>query len=435
MPKTDKPKNSSLARFHLRMAAAKHLTIDQLAEAIQRTALAAQESVVANKTSLAVSPDYIKAMLYGGRPMPNRWQLATATVLGLPLTDYERRRAEETQQQAHVPHKSGVRPIEYWPHFTWASKSSPPRKIATLLYGLSDCSIAPEFQIRAGQWQAPPGFSGYDELRNAAWQEFSKNFLRMKKEPPIPKPIWHVAQIDSTNESPVRLHLQQADFRDILVSGNYQGLNFNILTDTNRKCTVREWLSSNWEPGDPTHPVLPGASQLVVNLMVIAKDGRAVLSRQGPDNPDSASCWCPSVSVVVNPKIDCDNLQRVDVARAVSRGCKEELGLETDGKFVDWLTVAVGLKYGSFALLGILESDLPCCEIEESVFSNVKRLQRDPTHICQVTSVEFIKVSVESVNSRLKISNYRAYMELGLALLLWRRGEAHILDGRARQPT
>jgi hypothetical protein len=57
------------------------------------------------------------------------------------------------------------------------------------------------------------------------------------------------------------------------------------------------------------------------------------------------------------------------------------------------------------------------------------------THICQVTSVEFLKITEKAVDARLKICNYRAYMELGLALLLWTRGKASILDGRVKEPT
>ena len=430
MPKKEKPQNSPIAHFHRKMAGAKQLTIDQLAAGMQQAVLAAQKSVVANKIPLRVSIDYVKALLYGRRPMPHQWQVAVATILGLTLADYERQRAEVTREPAVAVQKAAIVPIEYWPHFKWASKYTAPRKIAALLYGLSKDGITPKLQIRPGQWQAPAGFSGYNELRNTAWQEFSRNYSRMKKEPPIPKPIWHVAQIDWGKESVVRLNLQQADFRDVLVTGNYQGLNFNIVTDANEKCRVEEWLSANWKPGDLSQPVLPGARQLVVNLMVISKDGRAVLSRQGPDNPDSAGSWCPSVSVVVNPKLDCDNLMNVDLPRAVSRGCKEELGLNTDGRGVHWLTVVAGLKYGSITLFGVLHSDTSCREIEESVKKNVKQLQQDPTHLCQVTSVEFLKISPMSVGARLKIFNYRPYLEVGLALLLWKQGDADILDGR-----
>lgn len=433
MPTKEKPQNSPIARFHLRMAGAKRLTIDQLAEGMQQSAFAAQKAVVADKTPLRVSMDYIKALLYGRRPMPHQWQVALASVLNLTLADYERQRAEALQEPSVAAQKSSILPIEHWPHFQWVSKFTSPREIAALLFGLSKTGITPKFLIRPGQWQAPSGFSGYNELRNNAWQEFSRNYSRMKKEPPIPKPIWHVAGFHSVEEAVVCLELQQSDFRDVLVAGNYQGLNFNIVTDANKKCRVEEWLSSYWQPGDLSQPVLPGARQLVVNLMVISKDGRAVLSRQGADNPDSAGSWCPSVSVVVNPKLDCDHLMNVDLLRAVSRGCKEEIGLDTDGGSAQWLTIAAGLKYGSITLYGVLESNVSCREIEGAVLRNVKRLQKDPTHLCQVTSVEFLELSPKSVGARLKICNYRPYLELGLALLLWKQGDATILGGRVRK--
>lgn len=412
------------------MAGSKQWTIDQLADSIRRHALTVQGDIAGKKAPVAVSLEYIKAMLYGTKRMPHHWRVAAANVLGVSLNEYENRIKNPIRQPASALGKNKIKPIDFWPHLKWTTKDMPDRSIAALLYGLSKSGIEPDFIINPGQWESPGGFSGYDEMRNTAWQEFSKNFLRMKKEPPIPKPVWHVDEINLTGDSEICLKLQQADFRDVLLTGNYQGLNFNIVTDDNQKRRIEDWLTLNWTPGQTTRPVLPGASQLVVNVMVLTKKrGRTILSRQGPDNPDSAGCWCPSVSIVVNPKIDCDHQMQVDLARAVSRGCKEELGLQTDGKGVVWLALAAGLKYGSITLFGVLESEASDGEIQKNVRLNVKQMERDSTHICQVTDVEFIDITGKEIIKRLSVHNYRAYTELGLALLLWRQNEARFLAG------
>jgi hypothetical protein len=429
MGNPQKPQKSSIAQFHRRIAGNKGWTLNQLCYAIREIAFKNQRAGEVGKQSLPVAFEYIMAMLYGRKPMPHRWEVAAAAAAELTLEAYQ----AEKLEAAEAPRKESkneVLPINFWPHFAWKSKSTSPRKVAALVYGLSgrhhlelSCSVIP------GQWKAPPGFRGYSHLRDEAWQEFSRNFLRMKKEPPIPKPIWHVSRIVSDGKTAIDFNVQQADFRDILITGNYQGLNLPVVTDQNEKCRVQDWLAGNWEPGNPSKPVLPGACQLVVDLMVITKEGSAVLSRQGPDNPDAAGSWCPSVSTVVNPKMDSDDTQLPDLIRAVSRGCKEELGLETDGTAVQWLGVAAGLKYGSFTAFGMLKTSRTKQEIQESVAENLKKIKRDPTHVIQVTSVEFLALTPEKIAARLTACDYRPYLELGLALLLWSKGEAEILDG------
>jgi len=375
-----------------------------------------------------IGQDYVVAMLYGRKRMSRRVAAATAAALEIAVADYTSQKEAFLSSQAATV-KSRVLPIDYWPHLTWCSAGMATRQIAARLYGLSKTGLRPTFSAMPGKWQPPPGFSGYALLRIQAWQEYGKSFSRMKKEPPNPKPIWHVDRIQSIRDSSIKLEVCQADYADILVTGSYQGLEHPIETDFNFKSTVKQWLATYWKVGDMTEPVLPGSRHLVVNLMILTNDGFAVLSRQGTDNLDSSGSWVTSTSTVVNPKTDSDNRQMPDLTRAASRGCKEEMGMETDCEAVKWLTVAAGLKYGSITFFGVLESNWSRQEIIESVAQNIQKAKKDPMRVCEVIEVDFLKISPSAVIQRLKSCDYRPYLELGLALLLWRNGEATFLDG------
>jgi hypothetical protein len=420
-------KDSALAEFHRTLAEKNHWNLSQFVEKIQQEALKAQDGIVDFKP-FRVGQDYVVAMLYGRKPLSRRLLTAVAAALEITREDYIRQKDAFFSSQKAAAKKS-VLPIDFWPHFAWRSPKTAPRQIAARLYGLSKTGLRSTFSVTPGKWEPPAGFSNYGLLRDQAWQEFAKGFVRMKKEPPNPKPIWHVGKIKSLKDSSVELEVCQADYRDILVTGSYQGLEHSIRTDFNVKCTVKQWLASHWKPGDLTEPVLPGARQLVVNLMVITNDGFAVLSRQGADNPDSSGSWVTSTSTVVNPKKDSDSKQLPDLMRAASRGCKEEMGLNTDCATVRWLSVAAGLKYGSITFFGMLQSNWSRQEITESVARNVGKAKRDPTFVCEVVEVDFLKISSEAIAQRLKSCDYRPYLELGLALLLWYGGQAEFLDG------
>lgn len=422
-------KNSALARFHKDLASKRQWGIDQLAEAIQVVAFEAQK-VAGEEHPQRAGDDYVKAMLYGRRAMPHTWRVATATALRMEFAEYEQKRALIDSQRP-ISTGTQVLPIDFWPHLTWHSNVISDRKIAARLYVLERNGFTPAFSVVPGQWQAPSGFSNYPTLRNEAWQEFAGNFVRMKKEPPNPKPVWHVNRLILGQRSEIKLEVMQSDYRDILVTGSYQGLNHQIEIDSGQKCTVRDWLASHWKPGDSSEPVLPGARHLVVNLMVLTNDGFAVLSRQGPDNPDSTGDWCTSTGTVVNPKRDTDSRQVPDLFRAASRGCKEELGMETDAISVRWLSVAAGLKYGSITVFGVLESPWSRQQIQKSVALNVSKAKRNSTRVCEVVEVEFLEVTEKAIANRLKTHDYRPYLELGLALLLWERESAQFIKGVA----
>lgn len=420
-------KDSLLAEFHRTLAEKKHWNLGQFIEKIQQEALKAQDGTADSKP-FRVGQDYLTAMLYGRKPVSRRLLVAIAAALEITREDYIRQKSVFFSSQKAAT-KKFILPIDYWPHFIWRSPKTAPRQIAARLYGLSKTGLRPAFSVKPGKWEPPAGFSDYGILRDQAWQDFTKGFVRMKKEPPNPKPIWHVGKIKSLKNSSVELEVCQADYRDILVTGSYQGLEHSIRADFNVKCTVKQWLAAHWKAGDLAEPVLPGARQLVVNLMVMTNDGFAVLSRQGMDNPDSSGSWVTSTSTVVNPKTDSDNRQMPDLMRAASRGCKEEMGLNTDCATVRWLTVAAGLKYGSITFFGIFQSNWSRQEITESVARNVEKAKHDPTFVCEVVEVDFLKISVEAIAQRLKSCDYRTYLELGLALLLWRDGKAEFPDG------
>lgn len=428
MKKNQKHADSDVARFHKGLAATQNWSIDQLTNAMQAFAFEAQAARGQDNASRATD-DYVKDMLYGRRTMPHRWKIAVAAVLKISFADYEQQLQTAIRGNAAVVNKEETMPIDFWPHLKWSSQFTAQRKIATRLYGLSKTGISPSFTIVPGQWQPPSGFNGYTNLRNQAWQELVGNYSRMKKEPPNPRTAWHVRKIVRTNASSVGLEIMQCDYRDILVTATQQGLEHSIELLSGKKCTVRQWLASAWQPGVSSEPVLPSSRQMVVNLMVITNDGSVVLSRQGPDSPESAGSWVSSVSVVVNPKTDCDSGEKPDLARVASRGCKEELNMETDGTSVRWLTMAAGLKFGSHTFFGLLESEWSKEEIRSAVARNVKQAARDKTRVCQVVEVDFLKLSPESVGKRLKVHDYRPYLELGLALLLWRKGDAEIIEG------
>jgi hypothetical protein len=428
MKRNLKHTNSALARLHANLASKKQWNIDQLADAMQLKAYESQ-AAKGKENASRVTDDYVKDMLYGRRPMPNRWRIATANALGIGLDDYERQKASVLPSGIELPLGKKVFPIDYWPHFAWRSEFTPSRKIAARLYGLSKSGFSPSFSVVPGKWQAPAGFSEYFKLRNEAWQELVDNYSRMKKEAPNPKSAWHVKNIGTANYSRISLEIMQADYRDILVTASQQGLEQTIQISSGTTCTVRQWLALSWKEGNSSEPVLPGSRHLVVNLMVLTKDGYAVLSRQGPDSPESAGSWTTSISTVVNPKIDCGSDGRPDLARAASRGCKEELNMDTDGTSVRWLTMAAGLKFGSHTFFGLLESQWSKDEIEAAIASNVQHAMKSPTHVCQVVEVGFVELSPKAIAQRLKRHDYRPYLELGVALLLWRNGDAEIIEG------
>ena len=424
--KRNSHKNSPLARFHEDLADKKRWNLHQLAKAIHAAAFEAEKA--AGKTQAPQSgPDYVMAMLYGTRSMPHRWRVAIARVLEIALTDYDRQRALIVSTSVSSTVKL-IYPIDCWPHFSWNSTFPQPRKIATRLYGLSKGGITPFFSVVAGKWQPPVGVADYANLRDEAWQELVSNYSRMKKEPPNPKVAWHVQKIAAADNSTVSLEIMQTDYRDIMVTATQQGLEHAVQTSTGAS-TVRQCLAASWKAGNPSEPVLPGSRHMVVNLMVVTKDGYIVLSRQGPDSPESAGSWATSVSSIVNPKSDCDSGGMPDLSRAASRGCKEELNMVTDGTTVRWLTMAVGLKFGSHTFFGLLESPWSKEEIESAVARNVEHAKRSATHVCQVVEVDFLELSQKAVAQRLRSHDYRPYLELGLALLLWRKGEAEITDG------
>ena len=103
--------------------------------------------------------------------------------------------------------------------------------------------------------------------------------------------------------------------------------------------------------------------------------------------------------------------------------------MEADCAAVQWLTVAAGLKYGSITVFGLLESAWTRKEIEAAVAKNVKKIKLNPALVCEVVDVDFLELSAEKVARRLRSCDYRPYLELGLALLLWRSGQAEIIAG------
>ena len=423
-------KNSVFSEFHRKLAAERGWNLDQLAEAVRNAEFKAQVGD-GKGPAREVGRYYVTALLSGRKPMPYRWKVAVAIALNVDVSEYLKRYDALVGPAAAQRTISAelVLPINAWPHFSWELGSQPSREIAVRLYGLSKTGLQLKFSVLDGQWEPPGGFPGYAELRRQAWDDFAAFFTRMKKESPVPKSVWHVRRILQRGSSEIELEIQHADYQDILVTGTPQGLEHLITIESNKKLSVREWLASHWNPGNPAEPVLPGAHHLVVNLMVLTIDGCIVLSRQGPDNPDSSGSWCPSVSTVMNLKTDVNSRQMPNLARAASRGCKEELGMETDGTNVQWLAVAAGLKFGSFTVFGLLESSWSRAEIEEAVARNTEKARMNPALVCEVVEVDFIEASTREVTRRLKVCDYRPYLELGVALVLWAKDKAQITDG------
>lgn len=416
--------NSRVAHLHEELAASRKWSLDDLAQRIVKSITTSQKR---RSGSGGIRHDYVKAALYGRKKLSKPLESTIATLLEISPNEYRRRYAEAKSANVTVTANT-VLPLAYWPHLAWKTQDTPVRYIATRLYGLSKNGVHLEFDVTPGHWKPPVGCSRYEEYREKLWHEVLTYYARMKKEPVNPKPVWHVARIVKNVDEGVKLALLQTDYRDVALTGSLQGLNREIVLDSGDKCAVQEWLAANWKPGDETEPVLPGARQLVVNLMVLTVDGRAVLSRQGADNLESANSWVTSVSVMVDPKIDSDNLQTPDISRAASRGCKEELGIDIDHTRIRWITVAAGLKYSSFTVFGVVETNLSVDAITESVKGIVARARSNPSIPCQVIDVSFLEISVESVMQRLATCDYRPYFELGLALLLWLKGQAEFVE-------
>lgn len=385
---------------------------------------------IAKRSLAAEAPtsEYITRVLRGQRAANENWRLWIASVFGLTLDQFTQRRSliGKLKSGGNLPFsKPAVLPINYWPHMKWSSAVTSERQIAAKIYGLSKHGLKALFNRVPGEWKTPDGFDGYPQLRQLAWEQFTANFQRMKKEPPNPEPLWHVSRLHMADESTVAMDLQLTDYQDVLITGSLQGLNKAIRVEDGRTITVQEWLAEQWKAGDVSQPIIPCARQLVVNILVLTKDREVVIGLQGPDNPDSNGSWVTGVSRLVYPKTDSDSYGIPSLEKAASGGCIRELGIPISGKQVKWVALAAGLKLGSFAFFGVVETEYDRDQVLK-MFQENRRTYVKHNLGHEVIDIDFVKIEANAVAERLKTENFRPYMELGLALLLWLNGKAEI---------
>jgi hypothetical protein len=391
--------------------------------------IAADENALYSKPGKPTG-DYIGRVLRGKRPASEHWRLLIARAFNLNLDDFKKRCEVGIPRNNGKVHNSQlnavVLPINYWPHLRWRSSESPERKIAVRLYGLSRSGLRTTLTTKARAWKYPGNFDGYEQLRQTAWHLFTANFQRMKKEPPNPEPLWHVDSVNMLDDSSVALELSLSDSRDVVITNSFQGLSHQIRLSDSRETSVQQWLAENWTPGDASQPVIPCARQLVTNILVLTKDNEVVMGLQGADNPDSSNCWTTGVSRLVYPKTDTDSDGQLDLEKSASSGCIRELGISLRGRKVKWVTLAAGLKFGSFTFFGVVETDYNRDQIRKMFEKNRQsHLRSGLAH--EVVDIEFVKIDPRIVAERLALENYRPYYELGLALLLWLQGKAELL--------
>ena len=381
----------------------------------------------AGKHPAKKSAEYVTRMLKGQRAVSPRWRVWIDAELDHPPESSAAVLGDRTTsgQPAETTAPPSIHPADFWPHMEWFTPATGTRRVAAKLYGLTKGGLEVTFDSRPGHWNPPAGFSGYSQLKNHLWEEFTHNFTRMHKEPPNPEALWHVAAVRKEAPAKLFLLLRPMDYRDVLVTSSLQGLGTNITLDNGAKATVEEWLTRAWKPGDPGQPVIPCARQLVVNLMVLTREGEAVLAQQGPDNPASSGAFTTSVSTLVLPLMDSGNRRLPSLDKAAARGLHRELGLTGREGAVQWLCLAAGLKLGSFTFFGVVQTQLGRSEIE-AAFQRTRSeyVSRRLAH--EVVGLDFLPLNSEAVAARLAILNYRPYMELGLALALWSRGEASV---------
>jgi 8-oxo-dGTP pyrophosphatase MutT (NUDIX family) len=312
-------------------------------------------------------------------------------------------------------------PIEHWPHFQWEVAGEMQKPNPAKVYGLNRTSLGFSFEVNRGLWDPSPFFRDYKVFRANAWRERQNQRIQDGKSSEDPDLIWHVDRIhlDPPHGSrSLKLTVQQALFSDVIATAESKRVK-DWMPASYGRVTLGEFLAGKWRERDNSHPFYPAANQLMVLLMVLTCDGKAVLARQG-EGAGAKGQWANSVCGHVHGYHDSDDFGRPDPGKAATREAIEEIGLRIEASQVRWMALVVGLVLGSVQLHGEVQTDLS----EKEILKCFDDGRDNPE---EIKNLDFVRLEAAEVANHLKVANCTNNARLGLALCLWRRGLANIL--------
>jgi len=280
-------------------------------------------------------------------------------------------------------------------------------------------SLPLEFDVVPGVW-LPECFPDYENFRSQAWADRQQQRSAEKRDTETDGPIWHVTRIDRLPSGEgLKLTVQRATFADVIATAQEQ-----ILHQKHRGAMVQDWLACNWRPRDPSVPFYSAANQLMVLLMVITRDNKLVLARQSSSGLAVPRVWANSVVGHVNAyrdiQSDCNRQMLPSPFDAANREASEEIGLTITPDDIEWMALIVGLRLGSYSLYGEVRPKLTAEQIEREYFPNRGCLNK-------ISKISFIEFTPAAIAKRLQTRDLTNLCKLGLALCLWRCGQAEIL--------
>lgn len=304
-----------------------------------------------------------------------------------------------------------------WQPFVWSTAGQDrPRSIPihTWLPRKSDGFTKVLFDLDK-PWEPPPGFSGYEKHRQNVLSKL------LARDPNVfDGYVWRVQNVEVSTGDTLVIKVQPCRFADY--HSTCLSLDERITLDNGAQTNIKGWLAPKWRKGT-LQSFYPGAGNLAVNVLLITKDGSAIMVQQSEFHSVSKLEWVASVSGTVRLRGDSESITAKDhypdPRRTAYNETNEETGIEIPMDRLKWIGFGMGMKMGTPCLLAEVE-------VDRSEAEAVKDFEhREDKH--ETKSINFVPLKSERVLEVLNDQSnfkHRTYFELGLALALIRRGMA-----------
>ncbi len=290
--------------------------------------------------------------------------------------------------------------------FRWRTKREDWMEVPLWLLAKSKSSL--ELTLVEGRkWQPPKGFLDYESFRDQRWEE------QRSKDPKVFNgATWVLSKYTTFTVKRLSIELERCEYKD------YHATTLSLTKPTGRAGeTVFGLLRRNYlETGK-----IPSAP-LAVNVAVITKDLKMVISHQSPTHTVDPGDWIASVSGTMNADLDVDPADYVLPSPRITarKQTLEEIGVLVQPRELSWVTFAMGLRLGHPALLAEANVPFSAEEVHEAWAERQDKREAD--------DIDFVPLTAKAVRETLarKDRPHRTYFKLAFALALWRRGLAEL---------
>ncbi|TAL03280.1 MAG: hypothetical protein EPO07_06495 [Verrucomicrobia bacterium] len=313
-----------------------------------------------------------------------------------------------------------------WKPFRWRINNGPVRTVPQHLW-LSDpinAALRVDFDVDATLWR-PPKCPGYTTLRKQCWA-----YLTKKDTEVFDGDVWRVRDVTQEGRNVLKVSVQPAKWLDYYATNLKLGKEDETIRLRTREVTVDEWLKTSRGTDGLLRGFANAANLLAVNLLIITRDGYAVIVQQQDKHSLSPSDWVASSSGTVALPLDSKSLKHEHLSPDPWRTAKQEtlgeVGVQIDIDHIKWTAFGVGLAMGSPALLGEIRVDKTYRQVraawdhraDKHETCDVRPLKLEPKAVLEA-------LDGKDENGKIKYK-HRTYFELGLALALIRKGKAEL---------